>query len=120
MVYLSAKHRQFLEQAIYLLERKTDAITYICLYISAVADRLCLMARRRLIFPDECEDVKIALCALKLDHTDLEVNHPLIDLYYDLTAMLVDDGASRYLSYEESALLVEAARNLDGRQDSIT
>ena len=43
MVYLSKKHQHFLAQAIYLLERNTDAITFTKVYVGAVVDRLRLM-----------------------------------------------------------------------------
>ena len=78
----------------------------------ATAERLRRMAERLLAFPDEREDVALALDALRLDARDPDSDHPLIELY---RALHFSAGSNQmvYVGLAHRDALLEAAMELE-------
>jgi hypothetical protein len=107
MVYLNARHRDLLAEAVERMMRgPSDEVTD-RLMRAATADRLQLMLERGCAFADERNDIALALQMLALDPADPGTNHPLIDLYIGLLFKATSNGMLS-ISHEQKRWLREA------------
>jgi hypothetical protein len=80
---------------------------------SSTADRLRHMNRRSCAWPDERDDIALALQVLSPNPADSDVDHPLVDLYGALHFSARTNGMI-YLSREDCHLLAEVIIKMEG------